>query len=236
MKKCTHKGCNTQIDDKYRFCYEHRKDKYYDICKIHGKQQFSEGKCLKCQEMKKPIYRVYKRNGKYYFNRDKKPLEKNNFLQPYYKDLTHKNKNYYKKYISNITNRAGIYGIFVRDKKKKDQLGKCLYIGQSNNISLRVKQHKKNFVTASNHIKGLKIHNPQGIIVIPKYKVEAKYYMMAKDYYLKDLKFVCLYKSNDRTFKKLSHSEQKILLTFFEQALMDIWMPPLNTFAARPSY
>lgn len=235
MKVCEHKECTEQIEDKYRFCYEHRKDKYYDQCHIHGKQLFSEGKCLKCQEMKKPIYRIYNRNGKYYFNRDKKPLPLNSFLKPYYKVLTHKTKAYQKQFMCNISNQPGIYGIFVRDRRKKSHLGECLYVGQSQSISKRIEQHKKNFVVASNHIKGLKAHNKTGIIVIPKYKVESKYYMMAKDYWLKDLKFVCLYKIPKKKFLKLSQEEQKMLLTFLEQCEMDVWQPKLNYFAARPN-
>ena len=236
MKKCAHKGCNNKIDEQYRFCYEHRKDKYIGTCYIHGKTTFSEGRCLKCQEMKKPIYRIHKRGNDYYFNRNRKPINKNSFIHPYCKQLTHKTVSYQNRYIGKITNSPGIYGIFVRDKRRKDQMGECLYVGQSINLATRIKQHKKNFVVASNHIKGLKAQSKSSIIVIPKYKVEAKYYMMAKDYWLKDLKFVCLYKFTDNDFKKLQNSEKKILLTLEEQLFIDLYSPKLNTFAARPSY
>jgi len=235
MKKCGHKGCKTKIDEQYRFCYEHRKDKYQDTCYIHGKTLFSEGKCLKCLDMKRPIYRIHKRDNNYYFNRNRKPIDKDSFMYPYCKQLTHKTISYQNRYMGKISNSAGIYGIFVRDKRKKDQLGECLYVGQATDISRRIKQHKKNFATASNHIKGLKASSKSSVIVIPKYKVEAKYYMMAKDYWLKDLKFVCLYRFDDN-FKKLLPSEQKVLLTLEEQLFIDIYSSSLNTFAARPSY
>lgn len=235
MKKCEHKGCKNRIEDHYKFCFEHRKDKYIDTCYIHGRTTFSEFKCLKCQAMKKPMYRIHKRGSEYYFNRNKKPISKDSFMYPYCKQLTHKTVTYQNKYMGKITNSAGIYGIFVRDRRKKDQLGECLYIGQAVNLTNRMKQHKKNFTTASNHIKGLKAQSKSAIIVIPKYKVEAKYYMMAKDYWLKDLKFVCLYKFDSKEFNKLENSEKKILLTLEEQLYMDIYSPLYNTFAARPS-
>lgn len=235
MKKCEHPGCNKEIEDIYHFCYEHRKDKYIDNCKIHGATEFILGQCQKCKKLKRPIYRINKRNGKYYFNMDKKPLEKGYFMEPYYKVLTHKNENYAKRFLGNISNAPGIYGIFVRNRKKKDGLGECLYVGQSGNIKNRIEQHKRNFVKASNHIKGLKAHNKHGIIVIPNYKVEAKYYMMAKDYYLKDLKFVCLYRIDKNDWKKYTREEQKVCLTFLEQAYMDTFKPKYNSFAARPS-
>lgn len=239
MHKCEHIGCETEVEDNFHFCYVHRKDKYLDTCKIHGVTEFVLGVCQKCKKLKKPIYRINKRNGKYYFNMNKKPLEDNYFMKPFYDVLTHKNPNYEKQFMCNITKNAGIYGIFERDPSKKDGLGKCLYVGQSGNIKNRIEQHKKNFVTASNHIKGLKAHEQANsknkIIVIPNYKVEAKYYMMAKDHYLKDLKFVTLYKIDKRKWSKFSIEEQKLCLTFLEQAMIDTWKPKFNTFAARPS-
>ena len=72
-------------------------------------------------------------------------------------------------------------------------------------------------------------------IVIPNYKVEAKYYMMAKDHYLKNLKFVTLYKVDKKKWSKFTIEEQKLCLTFLEQAMIDTWKPKFNTFAARPS-
>ena len=234
MKECEHNGCKNMIDDNYHFCYQHRKDTYIDICHIHGETEFILGKCQKCKKLRTPIYRIHYRNGAYYFNKDKKPLSKDYFMKPYYKVLTHKTPAYNKQFIGNITATPGIYGIF--EKKKDGSLGKCLYVGQSYNIKNRVSQHRKNFVTASNHIKGLKAHSKHQIIIITKYKVEAKYYMMARDYYLKDLKFVSLYKIDKKTWQKYTKEEQKLCLTFLEQAMIDTWNPSLNIIAARPSY
>ena len=61
MKKCEHKGCEKLIDDKYRFCYEHRKDKYYDICRFHGRTLFQEGHCCQCNNLRRATYRVFKK-------------------------------------------------------------------------------------------------------------------------------------------------------------------------------
>lgn len=225
MHRCEHKGCKELIEDKWHFCYEHRKDEYYDICKIHGKQKFILGKCQKCQELRSPVYRIHYRNGKYYLGKSKKPLSDNYYLKRFYSVLISTNK---EKYISNISKYPGIYGIFVRTK---NGLGKCLYVGQSTCIARRITQHKNNFVIASNHIKGLKLHKRK----VSEYKVESKYYKMAEKYKLKELKFVSLYKIPYKIFNKYTEEEQKNILTYLEQSCMDYYKPSLNSFAARPS-
>ena len=53
MHKCGKRGCQNQIEDHYRFCFEHKDTPYKDICKIHGKQTFINYQCQKCKELKK---------------------------------------------------------------------------------------------------------------------------------------------------------------------------------------
>ena len=235
MHKCEHSGCKVMVEDSYHFCYNHRKDKYIDTCKIHGKQEFILGVCQKCKKLKKPIYRIYYRNKNYYRGTCKTPLPNDYYLKPYFKVLTSRSPTFHKKFIKKIVQGPGIYGIFVRNKRRKDQLGDCLYVGQSISIKNRIAQHKKNFVIASNHLSGLKSYY-KNTVIIDKFKVESKYYKMCKDYYLKDLKFVTLYQIPKNEFKKYTQEEQKELLTFLEQHYIDIFKPKLNLFAARPSY
>ena len=225
MHRCEHKGCKELVDNNWHFCYEHRNDVYYDICKVHGKQKFILGKCQECQKLRTPIYRIHFRNGRYYSGKSKKPLPENYFLKRFYGVLMCNNK---EKYISNISKFAGIYGIFVRTKKG---LGKCLYVGQSNCIARRITQHKNNFVIASNHIKGLNLHKRK----VTDYKVESKYYKMADNYKLSELKFVSLYKIPTKIYNKYSEEEQKTILTYLEQSFMDYYKPSLNSFDARQS-
>ena len=241
MKKCGHKGCKNKIEEQYRFCFEHRKDKYQDVCYIHGKTMFSEGKCLKCQDMKKPIYRIHKRGNEYYFNRNRKPISKSSFIYPYCKQLTHKTISYQNKYIGKITTSPGIYGIFVRDKRRKDQMGECLYVGQSRvGISTRVRQHKKSLALASRQIQGIRSYYGKSISwnKLKSYlniKMELKYYSIIYKYSMSDLKFISLHTFSKKELSKFTNSEINMLLTCFEQMLIDVYKPSENRVAARPS-
>lgn len=197
----------------YNFCYTHKDDIYIDTCKIHGKTKFQNYHCLKCQELKKPKYTKNKQTLSY--------LE-----EIFGKRLKYKTRRYQERYIQRIGNVSGIYGIFV---KKGSGLGKCLYVGQSVNIATRVKQHKENFKKAQKHLIGLKTWNKR----LKIYKVEYKYYEMAKKYNLSDLKFVRLCTIPK---KYLQTTEFNDIITYMEQFMMDAYKPTLNTFAARPSY
>lgn len=244
MHKCGKKGCQKQIEDKYRFCFEHKDTPYKDICKIHGKQTFIAGQCKRCKEMKRGIYRIYKRDRKYYFNKNKKPIDRNSpyyFLKPWFNILTHKTRQFQEKQAKNISTSPGIYGIFLRDRTKKNQLGNCLYIGQSVNVKSRCTQHKKHIVTASNHIKGVRAKAKKNykdwrkMIPKEKRKVENKYYTISQ-YYLADIKFVQLLKIDKKDWETLSDEQRKILLCMGEQLGIDVFKPITNTFASRPSY
>lgn len=236
MHKCDHSGCSELIEDKYKFCYKHRNTRYMSICKIHGSQFFKNGQCEKCAKMKKPTYVLQKKNGKYYKGSAKKALPNGNYLEPYYKRLINKKREYQEQFIGKITSGPGIYGIFVINKRKKNRLGECLYIGQSVDVKTRIQQHKECFKTAQRHINGKRLHNKKlKLSDINNYKVEYKYYKMAFDYKLSDLKFVKIIYIDKSYQQKLSEKEFKELLTFCEQAEMESFNPILNTFAARPS-
>ena len=211
LHKCLHRGCKNRTV--YNFCYAHKDDVYQDVCKIHGKTKFQNYHCLKCQELKKPKY-----------TKNKQALSCLDEI--FGKRLKHKTRKYQERYIQRIGNVSGIYGIFV---KKGSGLGKCLYVGQSVNIATRVKQHKENFKKAQKHLIGLKTWNKR----LKVYKVEYKYYEMAKKYNLSDLKFVRLCTIPK---KYLQTQEFNDIITFMEQYMMDVYKPTLNTFAARPSY
>lgn len=211
LHKCKHKGCKNKTQ--YMFCFVHKDDIYTDVCKIHGKTKFKNYHCLKCEEMKKPKY-----------SKDKKVLE---YLDEIFgKRLKHKNRRYQAQYIQRISPSAGIYGIFVKTSRG---LGKCLYVGQSVNVSTRVKQHKENFKKAQRHLIGLKTWHRK----LKVYKVEYKYYEMARKYKLSDLQFVRLCTIP----KKYLHLSQfNDIITYMEQFMMDSYKPSLNTFAARPNF
>lgn len=242
MHKCGYHGCQEQVDDRYRFCWAHRKTPYIDICKIHGKQTFVEGQCQECKKLKRGVYRIYKRNGKYYFNRNKKALPANYFMKPFYPILVNREIPFHAGYIKSIIQGPGIYGIFERDKTKKNQLGRCLYIGQSVHIKTRKDQHHKQIVAASNQLKGVRAKAKKAdknkswkkLISRDRYKVEKKYYDLA-EYGLKNIKFVTLYAIPKTIWNRLTFEEQKTCLTFLEQNFIDTYKPKLNTFAPRNS-
>ena len=130
---------------KYKVCYDHRNSKYKDVCKIHGKTWFINNQCQKCKELKQPIYLI-KDNKDRFGN----TISKNHYLYPYLKRLTNYNIKYQRQFMKRISNASGIYGIFYNNV--------CLYVGQSVNITNRIKQHKENFKTAKFHINGLRLH------------------------------------------------------------------------------
>ena len=213
--KCKVCGCNS---GKYVVCWDHKDTKYKDTCKIHGKTWFINRQCLKCLELKTAIYLV--KDNKDRFG-DK--ITKDHFLYPYRKRLTHLNRRYQSQFQHRISNTAGIYGIFCGST--------CLYVGQSVNISMRIKQHKENFKKAKFQIQGTKLHKQRISISKMPHKVEFKYYEMAKNYNLRDLSYKTLFKLP----KLKDEFEFNELLTYAEQAMIESYQPKFNHIAARPS-
>lgn len=203
---------------KYKVCYDHRNSKYKDVCKIHGKTWFINNQCQKCKELKQPIYLI-KDNKDRFGN----TISKNHYLYPYLKRLTNYNIKYQRQFMKRISNASGIYGIFYNNV--------CLYVGQSVNITNRIKQHKENFKTAKFHINGLRLHKKRISISKIKHKVEYKYYEMAYNYNLDQLSFKTLF-----TIPKLKNDfEYNELLTYAEQAMIETYKPKYNHIAARPT-
>ena len=213
--KCKVCGCNS---GKYVVCWDHRNTKYKDKCKIHGTTWFINRQCQKCLELKTAIYLV-KDNKDRFGNK----ITKSHFLYPFRSRLTHLNRRYQSKFIQRISNTSGIYGIFYGTT--------CLYVGQSVNISARVKQHKENFKKAKFQINGTKLHKKRISINKLPHKVEFKYYEMAKNYNLPDLTFKTLF----RIPKLKNEFEYNELLTYGEQAMIESYQPKFNHIAARPS-
>lgn len=213
--KCKVCGCNS---GKYVVCWDHKDTKYKDTCKIHGKTWFINRQCQKCLELKTAIYLV--KDNKDRFG-DK--ITKDHFLYPYKKRLTHLNRRYQSQFQHRISNTAGIYGIFYGST--------CLYVGQSVNISMRIKQHKENFKKAKFQIQGTKLHKQRISISKMPHKVEFKYYEMAKNYNLPDLSYKTLFKL-PRLKDEFEFNE---LLTYAEQAMIESYQPKFNHIAARPS-
>lgn len=235
MKRCEHLNCRTMVKDQYHFCWVHRKDKYKDTCYKHGKTDFQEGICLKCKKMRTPMYRIHKRKNKYYFNKNKRPLPKDYFMKPYYKILTHRTVAYQKKYIGRITKGPGTYAIFVRDKRSKLGIGKCLYVGQSTDVARRAKEHQEAIKIATKDLRRVKRLNKRIYLIDKrKLKVPLLYYRLAQ-YGLPKVKFVRLHKIEKSFWKKLTLKEALQCLTFFEQLGMDTFKPQFNTIAARPT-
>lgn len=207
------KNCGT-----YVVCYEHRDKKYKDTCKLHGVTNFVNRQCLKCKQLKEPMYII--KNKKDRFG---KKITKTHFLYPYLDRLTNFDKSYQKQFQQRISQKAGIYGIFYKNT--------CLYVGQSVNISNRINQHRENFKIAQHHINGTRAWKKRISISKMKHKVEYKYYEMANSY-----------KLNDLTFKKLfsipyieDEFEFNELLTYAEQTMIETYQPKFNHIAARPT-
>lgn len=213
--KCKVCGCDS---GKFAVCFEHRNKKYKDICHIHGKTTFINRQCLKCLELKKVIYKIED-------NKDRfgNKIDKNHFLYPYKKQLTHLNRRYQSQFMQRISNTSGVYGIFCNNV--------CLYVGQSVNISNRISQHKDNFRTAKFQINGTKLHKQRVSISKMPHKVEYKYYEMAKEYNLPDLSYKTLF----RVPKLKDEFEFNELLTYAEQAMIESYQPKFNHIAARPT-
>ena len=213
--KCKVCGCNCK---NYSVCYNHRNVKYIDICKIHGSTDFINNQCLECKELKTPIYII--KNNKDRFENE---INTEHYLYSYLTRLTKLNRNYQRQFIQRISKTSGIYGIFVNNV--------CLYVGQSINISNRVKQHKDNFKIAKFHLNGLRLHKKHIYLNKIPHKVEFKYYEMANKYNLSDLSFKTLFvipKNKDEfIFNEL--------LTYAEQAMIESYKPKYNTMAARPT-
>ena len=203
---------------KFVVCYAHINTKYKDTCRIHGKTNFINRQCLKCQELKVPIYLISD-------NKDRfgNKITKEHFLYPFKKRLTHLTRAYQSQFMQRISKTAGVYGIFAD--------GKCLYVGQSVNITNRINQHKENFKIAKFHIAGLKLHKKRISIKKLEHKVEYKYYEMAHDYNLSDLSYKTLF-----VVPKLNNDfEFNELLTYAEQAMIYAYKPKFNHIAARPT-
>ena len=203
---------------KYLVCYKHRNTKYISECKIHGHTTFVNRQCQKCETLKNPQYVVLD-------NKDRfgKSIDKNHFLYPYLSRLTHLSRRYQNKYKQRISNSSGIYGIFHNDI--------CLYVGQSVNISNRIKQHKDSFKIAQKQILGTRLTKKRVSISKMKHKVEYKYYEMANVYKLSDLSYKTLF-----SVKRLTDEyEYNELLTYAEQAMINSYNPKYNKIAARPS-
>ena len=186
---------------KYVVCYKHRNTVYFDICKIHGRTRFINGKCVLCHT---PSYRIVDHKDRF-----GNKIGKNHILYQY---LPFKKK---KKRISHI---SGIYGIFYHNR--------CIYVGQSTDISRRIQQHKDCFKIAQNHLRGLRIHKKRIHLSKVPYKVEYKYYQMASEYKWSDLTFKTLW-----SMKKYDGE----VITYAEQAMIDLWRPKFNKIAAIPN-
>lgn len=203
----------------YVVCFKHRNTKYKAVCPIHGKTIFIGRQCQKCKDLKTPLYVV--KNGK---DRLGKKIGVRHFLYPYLDRLTKLDKRYQSQFQRRLSSCSGIYGIFAGNT--------CLYVGQSTNISNRIKQHQKNFKIAQLHLRGLRIHKKRiSISKLDKRKVEFKYYEMAKNYKLSDLTYKTLF-----VVPQLNDTyEYNELLTYAEQAMMITYKPKFNHIAARPS-
>jgi hypothetical protein len=203
---------------KFVVCYKHRTTKYKAKCKIHGTTWFIGRQCQKCAELKKPIYEI--KNNK---DRLGNAIKKGHYLYPYLNRLTHKTRAYQRKYIQRISHSSGIYGIFCGNV--------CLYVGQSVDISTRIKQHKENFIKAQKQLQGIRIRKKRVALDKVKKKVEYKYYLLAHDYKLSDLSF----KKLMAVPKIKDDFEYNELLTYAEQAMIDSYKPKYNYIAARPT-
>lgn len=203
---------------KYVVCYEHRNTKYKDKCRIHGNTWFVNRQCQKCKELKNALYLILDNKDRF-----DNVIDKNHFLYAYKNRLTHLMRRYQAKYMKRISNASGIYGIFHNNV--------CLYVGQSINITNRIKQHKENFKTAKYHLNGLRLHKKRISISKIHRKVEYKYYEMAYSYNLKELSYKTLF-----VIPRLTDDfEYNELLTYAEQAMIESYKPKFNHIAARPT-
>lgn len=232
MHKCEYPYCRERILNKYKFCIKHKDTPYYDICKIHGKQVFVAGVCQKCKSMHYGIYRIYYRDGKYFHNRNKKPIPKDSWLKPWLRILANKNISYHKRREEKeVTASPGVYGIFVGKK--------CLYIGQSVNVQRRKGEHYKCIEIADKHLKRLKKKSKykslSKLLKRKNAKVSWKYYKIANNYSVDNLTFKQLVRIKQKEWNSLTKYQRQTLLSYFEQLMMDIHKPTLNIVKARNS-
>lgn len=203
---------------KYVVCYKHRDTKYKDNCKIHGWTTFVNQQCLKCKKLKEPVYLIKDKKDRF-----GNSITKDHFLYPYLKRLTNYRRAYQRQFMQRISQSVGIYGIFYKTT--------CLYVGQSVNITNRIEQHKKNFKIAQNHLRGIRLHKQRIAINKIPHKVEYKYYELAHNYKLSDLKYKKLF-----AIPILKDEfELNELLTYAEQAMIETYKPKYNHIAARPT-
>ena len=235
MHKCGHKGCTKQISDKYRFCFKHKDDPYMWDCKIHGRTIFKSGQCQICKSLKRPIYRIFKRHGMYFVGTSHIPITNNYnpIIFRYKEELTHRNITYAKNFISSkITQGPGCYGIFVRNNRSKNNIGKCLYVGQSVDVVKRIEQHKANIATARKEI-DLKKHFD--VKSDCKYTVPRMYYDIANKYSNDVLVFKKLISIPKPLWSQCDKKKAQYALSIFEQYCMDCYNPEENVIAARNS-
>ena len=203
---------------KYVVCYDHKNTKYIDYCKLHRKTTFINRQCLKCKQLKEPVYLIKDDKDRFGNN-----ITKSHYLYPYLDRLTHLTKSYQNKYIQRISHSSGIYGSFYNNI--------CLYVGQSIDISNRINQHKENFKKAQHQINGTRAHKKRISISKMPHKVEYKYYEMAYSYKLNDLSFKKLF----NVPKMDNEFEYNEILTYAEQAMIETYKPKFNHIAARPT-
>ena len=199
-------------------------------CKIHGHNVAHEaGICLHCLQSTNYRIKRVRRNGEtnFYFNGQRITADNPQlgFLKPWVKRLTAKSHGAAEQHILRVTDTPGTYGIFMRNNRKNNKLGKCLYIGQSVNVKKRLSYHKNEIITANRYMK-----TGKGNVANTR-----KMYFGIGCHELKDLKFVKLLSPTKEEWKKLNRIQKMQLLTFLEQYNMDMFQPMFNVSNARPS-
>lgn len=220
---CRFRGCHNEVHEPFVMCYKHKNAKYYDKCRIHGKQYHRQGKCLVCAQMKNSIYSTSTKGNKIYLNGVliTERNQKYKYLFPYIKDFLNHDPNEKIKY-GKITDSAGIYAII--DVKT----GEYYYIGQSFHLARRREQH----LAMVKETKRLKAKGKNAINAFNK--LPRCYRELSKKPY-SSFKFVALYKFPKQQFNKLSLLERKKLLCVAEQFYFDKFHPTYNVIASRKS-
>lgn len=208
--------------------------KFTGKCRYHGETDFNKKGCIKCNNAKRAIYRVYKRkeNGviKYYTVGNKEITDmKINYMFPF---LCKRRITIAKKFITRVTKGPGTYGIFVINYKAtsgsnlaQKYLGKCLYVGQSVNVKARVADHL-------NKINVARKDKDKLLCQFPYPKIPTMYYNLAK-YPKERIKIVKLTSIDSTTSRKMSKEELFESLVYLEQWGMDCFNPEYNVTAAR---
>lgn len=213
-KCCDFKGCSKIISSRYRFCFDHKNEKYIETCKHHGETTHTAFKCGKCKAMRRSIYRVHRKDGKYWIYNRLAP--KDHKMSSYFKDLIHANRRYASKFISNVTKGPGTYGIFKRDGRSSIDIGKCLYVGQSVDVRWRVGDHIDKVKRASKGENGL-----------------PHMYALLAEIGIENIKFVRLMGIPKPLYSTMNKDEALEALSLLEQYGMDSFEPELNVTAAR---